>query len=176
MAEFKAKGIDEYISALEKYSDHSEGIIKKAVYKGAGIVAKQVQENIKSLPEEEFRFGTPSNPLVGVTKEQKADLLEGFGISKFDTQAFKAGYPVTDVKLGFDGYGSTSTNVFSWDKTKGKIVKHGQMANVVLARAIESGTTFRKKNAFVRRAVNKARGEATDTMIKTVDDETKKIV
>lgn len=176
MADFKAKGIDEYISALEKYSDRADGIIKQAVYDGAGVMAQAAERAIKALPEEDFRYAFPDHPLTGITAEQKEDLVNGFGITHFSDTLNNSPIPYTHVKLGFDGYGRTSTNVFGWDKTKGKATQHGKLPNIVLARAVESGTSFRVKHPFMRQAVNTARAETTRVMTETVDTETKKIV
>ena len=67
------------------------------------------------------------------------------------------------TKLGFDGYGSIPTRKYP----KG-------VPNQMLMRSIESGTSFRKKNAVVRKSVNGARKKAVKTMGETIDEELRK--
>ena len=68
-----------------------------------------------------------------------------------------------NTKLGFDGYGSVPT----------KSHPNG-IPNTLLMRSIESGTSFRKKNAVVRRSVNQAKASAVKAMADTIDDELRK--
>lgn len=46
----------------------------------------------------------------------------------------------------------------------------------MLARAITKGTTFRKKNRFFPRTVNKYRQETEEIMANTVENELKKYI
>lgn len=87
---------------------------------------------------------------TGVTKK---GLEEGFGISKMQNdQGF------VNVKLGFDGYNE-----------KG-------VANVLMARILESGTSRRPKTPFIRPAVNRAKKPAEKAMQAVLDNEIEKIM
>lgn len=70
-----------------------------------------------------------------------------------------------NVKIGFDGYNDIVTQ--RWPR--------GQ-PNQMVARAVESGTTWMQKNDFVRRAVRASRKRAIEAMKKTVDKGIKKIM
>lgn len=85
MAKFTMKGLDEYVSALVALGRVSNGMIKRAVYDGAGVVADEVRAGIDSLPERE-----------GITKE---GLREGLGLSQMKDED---GY--INTALGFAGY------------------------------------------------------------------------
>ena len=63
-----------------------------------------------------------------------------------------------NVKIGFDGYNDIVTQ--RWPR--------GQ-PNQMVARSVESGTTWMKKNGFVRKAVASSRKRAVEFMKRTVD-------
>lgn len=65
-----------------------------------------------------------------------------------------------NAKVGWDGYGR--------DKTK-KYPKG--VPNQVIARSVNSGTSFRKKNPFVNRAVTKNKKTAVKAMADTIENE-----
>lgn len=152
MATIAVKGLEEYALMLSKLGSASEAITKEAVYAGAAVVADAIKEALKDLPVEDG-FGTDKDPINGITKKQKADLIDGFGLTPIED---KDGYVQT--KAGFDGYGSVPTKKYP----KG-------VPNQLIARSVESGTSFRKKNPFIRRTVNKVRGQAQDAMAKEID-------
>lgn len=164
MAYLQVKGLDEYTKKVKKLSDNSEEIIKRAVYKGAGTVADAVKQGINGLPIQQRSDGRPyfarkGEQLTGVTASQKKDLTKSMGLAPI--QEMKLGY--INTKLGFDGYGSTPTKQYP----RG-------VPNQLLMRGIESGTYFRKKNAVVRRSVNKSRKLAQKNMADTIDEELRK--
>ena len=84
MAKFRMNGVDEYVSALVALGRVSNGMIKRAVYDGAGVVADEVRAGINSLPEKE-----------GITKR---GLREGLGLSQMRDDS---GY--INTSLGFAG-------------------------------------------------------------------------
>lgn len=160
MARFEFGGIDTYIQQLNKLKAATrDGVIGKTVYAGAEIVADSVRSAIQALPVGSGQ--APGNELVDtVTLPQKAGLLDGFGISPMqDDNGF------VNVKLGFDGYNSTRTEKYP----------RGQ-PNVLIARSVNSGTTFRKKTKFVDKAVNSAKKPAETAMDAACSREIEKIM
>lgn len=155
MAKFiTSDNANKYVAMLEKLGNAKQvqTDMKKAIYPAAGFVAKAIERNIKALPVvNDTKRGTPSNPIDGVTQYQKKGLIDGFGIASFQE---RNGF--LNVKLGFDGY----------NKTKGK---NGYQPNVMIARSVESGTSFRKKHPFVAPAVRQARNTAETMMAKELD-------
>lgn len=160
MARFEFGGIDTYIQQLNKLQAATrDDVIGKTVYAGAEVVADSVRSAIQALP---VGSGQASgNELVDtVTLPQKAGLLDGFGISRMkDDDGF------VNVKLGFDGYNSTRTEKYP----------RGQ-PNVLIARSVNSGTTFRKKTKFVDKAVNSAKKAAEAAMDAACSREIEKIM
>ena len=160
MARFEFSGIDNYIKQLNKLQQSTkDGVVGKTVYAGAAVVADSVRRAIQDLPVGDGR--AQGGGLVDtVTLPQKAGLLNGFGISRMkDDDGF------VNVKLGFDGYNSTQTEKYP----------RGQ-PNVLIARSVNSGTTFRKKTKFVDKAVNSARKAAETAMDAACSREIEKIM
>lgn len=157
MATFTFKGLEEYELKLAKLGLNTEKIIGKAVYAGAGVVADAVRKNISSLPivPPKNSFGTATAPISGVTAAQKAGLSDGFGVSHM---RLDNGY--YHVKLGFNGY----------NRTKTKKYPSGQ-PNILIARSVENGTSFRSKHPFVSPAVRNSRKAAEQKMKEILDEE-----
>lgn len=159
MARFMIIGIDDYIAALERLDSQADETIEAAVYVGAGIIADSIKAELQRLPIDEGpnglpRFGTPGNQLNGISRRQKADLINSMGIAPI--QRFRADI---NTKIGWDGYGSVKTKA------------HPQgVPNVLLMRSIESGTSFMKKNPVVRKSVNKTRRNAEEAIKNTINN------
>lgn len=157
MAKFKFEGVDEYVSKLVSLSKVSEGVIKRAVYEGAGIVGDAFLDAIQALPETGEGYPKrgyfPTQMVRGVTAEQKQGLLDGFGYAKMENDN---GY--INTKIGFDGYNATKTAKYP----------NGQ-PNALIARSIESGTSKHQKTPFVRPAISKSKAKAEAAMAASVD-------
>lgn len=160
MAAFQFGGIDNYIAQLNKLQQSTKGgVVGKMVYAGAAVVADSVRRAIQALPVGDGR-ARDGGLVDTVTLPQKAGLLDGFGVSRMkDDDGF------VNVKLGFDGYNATRTEKYP----------RGQ-PNALIARAVNSGTTFRKKTKFVDKAVNSAKKAAESAMDAACSREIEKIM
>ena len=153
--------INSYISQLETLGKKTDDMIGRAIYPAAGIVTNAIADEIRSIPVmPPNKRGTSSDKLTGLTSKQISGLLDGLGISKMENSK---GY--VNVKIGFDGYNTV--------KTKG--YPNGQ-PNVMIARSVVSGTSFRVKNKFVDRAIQKSKRSAEKAIEKQIEIEIKKIV
>lgn len=159
MAKFVVgKGIDEYLEQLRKLSNNADDYIGKSVYEGAKIVADAVRREIQALPIDDDKKHKIRRQ--GIETVQKEGLLNGFGISKMgNDNGFR------HVKIGFDGYNGKVTKKY----------KNGQ-PNVMIARSLESGTSFSNKNPFVTRAVKASKGNAEKEMKQIFEKEIEKIM
>lgn len=160
MARIRFRGLEEYELMLSRLRSRTEEIAGKAIYEGAKIVADAVKENIEALPITRNQRGTPENPIDGITLKQKQGLIDSFGITPMKLED-----GVYNVKLGFDGY----------NDVEGEYWVNGQ-PNQMIARAVESGTSFRKKHPFVRPAVAATRHQAEAKMAQVIDEEIEKIM
>lgn len=144
-------GLDKLISAIEQVD--VEDVCARGMYKAAGMIADAVRENVSALPEQ-----GDGKMLRGVTPEQREDLLNGLGISKFEqTDEY------VQTSIGFHGIGRTKTKKFP-----------GGMPNRTLMRAIESGNSYRTKTPVVRPALNRTKKQAIETLKKEVTEQIKK--
>ena len=163
MAKIEFKGIDEYAKVLSTLANESEEIIKSAVYKGAAIVADEIKSGINSIPIQEGNnglppVGTPENKLYGISRKQKGDLMDSFGLAPMENDG-----DYIQTKAGVDGYGSIPTKKYP-----------GGVPNVMLMRSIESGTSFRDKHPVFRQATNRARKRAEEAMRSEIDNQMQK--
>lgn len=159
MAKLKMQGLEEYENQLLKLENVSRECIGRAIHAGAREIADQVRQNIQLLPIDERKVKN-GQMLHGITAAQKRGLLDGFGIARLQNDN---GY--MNVKLGFAGYNNVVTKSFP----------NGQ-PNSMIARSVNSGTSFRQKIPFVDSAVSAKRDAAEKAMKDTFDDEIKKVV
>lgn len=163
MAKIEFKGINEYAKVLAALGNESEEIVKSAVYKGAAIVADEIKSGINSIPIQEGNnglppVGTPENKLYGISRKQKGDLMDSFGLAPMENDG-----DYIQTKAGVDGYGSIPTKKYP-----------GGVPNVMLMRSIESGTSFRDKHPVFRQATNRARKRAEEAMKNEIDNQMQK--
>lgn len=161
MATIQFKKGDEYLAKIAKLeAGLRDEICGSAIYGAAGIVADEIRASLEQIPTDEG-FGTSGSPVRGPRKVQVKGLEEGLGIASMQDDG--TGY--FHVKIGFDGYNKVVTR--RWP--------NGQ-PNQMVARSVESGTTWMQKNPFVRRAVTTSRKRALDFMKNSVDQTIKKIM
>lgn len=148
MAKLNIQPYEEYMAMLENLSNKDmEVTITSALFEGAKIVADEIKDEMK-------RLQTSDNMYLGLTDIEKKDLIDGFGIASVQHRN-----DVYDVKIGFDGYGSKPT--VRWPKG---------VPIPLTARALISGTSFRRKNDFVRRAVRRKKKIAIEKMNEVINE------
>lgn len=161
MATITFKKGDEYLMKLSKLSNATiHEVCGPAIYDAAGLVADRIMSEFRKVPTDE-RFGTEGTPAIGPKKIQKKALYDCYGITKMEEDA--NGF--LNVKIGFDGYSGIKTK--KWP--------NGQ-PNQLIARAIESGTTYMLKHPFVKNGVSASKKKALEIMKKRVDDNIEKIM
>ena len=152
MAKCEVISVDNFIKDIDARSKDFEKMAGAAIYKGAAILADQLRANIEALPERP-RSSKKGEMVKGVTKQQKQALLDHMGISKM--QNVDGTY---DIKIGFEGY----------DNDKTKSYPNGHPISMI-ARSVESGTSFLQKTPFIRPASQKAKGPAEQAMKKEIE-------
>jgi HK97 gp10 family phage protein len=151
MAKMTVKGLDKYNKMLDQLGKEAPKVAKKAVYRGADIVANEVRRGLEKNLSDPHYAGTGEGDYK--TTKPTGDLLAALGVAPIDTDA-KGN---TNTKIGFDGY------------------DHKGVPNALKARAMESGTSTLRKRPFVRPAVNATKRSAQDAMGKVVEEEIAKI-
>lgn len=159
MAKFQFEGVDNYISELQKLYDDTEEIIGAAIYQGAAVVMKSVVSAIDGI-QTDNRFGTPENKTIGPNSYQKEGLRQSIGIAKLRKDS-----SFWNVKIGFDGYNGLKTK--TWPQ--------GQ-PNAMVARSVESGTSWMQKQPFMRKAESSSRVKCEQAMASEIDKQISKRV
>lgn len=153
MPRIKITGLDEYVAKIEKLGYYAAEYVGKAIYEGAEVVADHTKAALENLPVDNR---TNVEYRTSINEKQKRGLIESFGIAsaRYDGNFY-------NVKTGFDGYNEIVTN--RWPQ--------GQ-PNMVIARSLESGTSFMRKNPVVSRATR----ESKDACIKAMEKSLKKSI
>ena len=147
-------GINEYLQTLNRLGKEIEGISKQAVYEGAKIIADEIKNNIEALSTDE-EWGTPKKMKEGPTKAEKENIARGLGIAHMQDNK-----GTIKTKIGYDDAGYDENN------------KPIQM----IARSVNSGTSFMKKNPFFEKGVRNSRNKAKQKMIEVAEKELGKTV
>lgn len=163
MAKLTLTGFDEYYSKLERLGAESENVCKKAVYQGAKVLADQISDSINSLPAvkevdnlKAYKSGEKSQLSIA----QKKGLKDGLGIAPFKIEG-----GAINTSIGFDGYNSIKTKKYP----------NGQ-PNQLIARVVESGSSYMDKKPFIRPSVNQAKTNVINAMKEVIDEEFNKIM
>lgn len=162
MATFSFDFIEDYYVLLEQLSESEtiRAVCGETIYAGADVMADAIRKEIDALPVDPInKIGSESEPLVGINKIQKKGLQDSFGITPIQRDGW--GY---NVKLGFDGYNEFYTEEYP-----------GGQPNSLIARSVNSGTYFRKKNPFIDRAIRSAKKETEAAMVAASDRAFKKL-
>ena len=140
MAKFDASGTDEMIRLLNGLGKETEKVCSMALYKGMQVAADALAEAIEALPTERFHPMPGSRngkePLNVLTEDDKADMLAGIGIAKFE----------------HTGNGvSSAASIEGYSRHKSTRFPNG-IPLPMIARSIESGSSARKKHPFIRKS------------------------
>ena len=147
---FSFEGMDDYVAYLESVGNGATGMAKRSLYEGVAVVGEAIRQAIIDLPY---------HPTNGISHEQKQGLLDGLGYA-----VMKRKKGSWYLKIGFDGYNSVQTKKYP----------NGQ-PNAMIAAAINSGTSRRKRTNFIYKAVNKSKQESLAAMKRQFDDDIKNL-
>lgn len=149
------KGLDEYLSKLENLEFAADDVAGEAIYHGAAIVADEVRRRIEALPT----AGDQRRVNMGIKPSEKQGLLDGLGIAAMRTEG-----SYINVKIGMDGYNADKTKAYPNGKP-----------NAMIARSIESGSQFMRKQPFIAPAVRATKSAAETEMQRVIDEKITKI-
>lgn len=143
MANIKTDGLDDLIRQMEDIGANVDAAIGEAVYKGAGIVADAIRQEVRNIPKN-----------ANLTDKERQGLLDGIGIAKMENRD-----GLRNVRIGFNGYNEQVTKKYP----KGT-------ANALIARAVSKGTYFRSSYNFIAKAVKKSKDNALKEMAVVFDN------
>ena len=149
MARKKVKGGEAFSNLMAGLSGYAVvEVMRSTCYAGAGELADAVKNEINNLPVQKgYMRKNQKRNVIG--EHDKKMLLERLGVSRIEATGDRA-----SVAIGFDGYNDRPTKKYP----KGVPVP-------LIARSIESGSSVRQKNPFMRRAYNNAKPKVEQKMM-----------
>lgn len=188
----KIEGMSEISSMLSELDEKADFVASFALYEGAGEMAKAVNDAAKSIQTESFQYAKPGTKRMPSPEEKQILLDNGaMGIAKFQHDGEEVN---TSIGYNRAGYANVNWNhMSSGARTNYKAVSlKGHESNAssflkalrraggstigkgaqnqkpvgVIANAINSGTSFMKKQPFFRKGVSAGTPRA-ESAIKT---------
>lgn len=149
-------GMDELEKKLGQLGEKGQEIASVGLYEGAGVMADAVSQAVQGIATKPYRY--VFNGWTRYPSPEEKKLLENArkGVAKFKKSPMRVD---TSVGLQNSGYGELN----------GKTVPIPLIAN-----AINSGTSFRKKQPFFRKATSRS-GEAEAAIEKKLREEIDKL-
>lgn len=151
MATWKFSNLETWTIKIEKCTKNSDKILGNAIYDGAKIVADACKDALWTLPVDDTPYRLDMRK--GIRANERIDLIDSMGIAKLQNDN-----DYLNVKVGFDGYNRYDT------------------ANQVIARSIESGTSFLPKFGVLRKATKNSKKACEAAMQARLDQELNNIM
>lgn len=152
----KIEGMADISEMLTKLGEKAQGVAGKGLYEGAGVMADEIRNGAAGIKSEKFHYA------VFITRdpshEEKAAIQDSVGIAKFQ----KNGSEV-NTSVGYRNAG--------YAELKGKSVPIPKIVN-----AINSGTSFMKKQPFVRKAATSGAQKAEAAITKMIEQKFDEII
>lgn len=151
----KAEGMEEISEMLSQMEEKAPAVAARALYKGAGLMAEAVNQAAAAIKTEPFKWASKSRGETRLPSPEEKEIVQtaAAGIAKFD----KNGSEI-DTSVGFKNSG--------YAELSGKMVPIPAIVN-----AINSGTSFMRKQPFVRKAAGTASNRVLEEMRKSIEEE-----
>lgn len=176
----EATGMEELFKKLDKLGEEGERAASRALYEGARVIADAVSSAVQGIATEPFKYAKAGKRRLPSHEEKAAIAGAAHGVSRFRKQIKKidtsvgynnAGYANVDFNhmnsksrtnykaYSLKGHDSNST---SFLKAVGKYQRglQNQKPVGVIAGSINSGTSFMKKQPFLRKAFSTSKKAA----------------
>lgn len=163
-------GADELLRKMDKLPDKAAKIAAEALYEGADVMADAVSQAVQGIATEAFHYAKGGETRLPSPEEKAIVAGQPRGVSKFENNG-----TVISTKIGIssDGYSKITWNHARTNiRTKYKKQESGQYAQAahgggesskpvaVIINSIEHGTSFMKKQPFMRKAIKQTTGAA----------------
>ena len=187
--ETETEGMAEISEMLEEFEERAPAIAAQGLYMGAAEMQKAVLKEMKSVKTAAFKYAKGGEQRLPSPEEKAVLEHAGVGISPFEKNGSEIN---TSVGFNQDGYADVNLNHMSSQQRtnykaqsfKGKssmttstlkaagVYKRGQQNQKpvgVIANAINSGTSFMKKQPFVRKGAKNGQKLAENAMKETIE-------
>ena len=155
--QLKVGGMEEISETLTKLGEKAPGVAARALYEGAGIMAREINQKADQIRTSPFRYAANGQTRLPSPEEKEIVKQAAAGIAKFD----KNGTEV-NTSVGFRNAG--------YAELAGKTVPVPKIVN-----AINSGTSFMPKQPFVRQAAKTGAAKAMKAMRESIDKDFEEI-
>ena len=136
------EGADELLRKMDKLPEKAAKIAAEALYEGAGVMADAVSQAVHGIATENFQYAAGGRTRMP-SPEEKAILEKAkHGVARFRNDGTKI-----QTSIGFDNSGYAELN----GKTK---------PIPLIANSINHGTSFMKKQPFLRKAFSQNQSAA----------------
>lgn len=149
--QMKVEGTEEISKMLTTMADKAPGVASQAVYSGAGLMRDEVAKGAESIRTAPFKWAGSNDYRLPSPEEKEIVMQADPGIAKFDKNG-------TEVQTSV-GYANSG---YAYLKGKLKPIP-------VIVNAINSGTSFMRKQTFVRTAARKAKSKTEQAMKEVVE-------
>lgn len=155
----KVDGMAEISEQLSQLGESATSVASQALYEGAGVMADAITKSAETIRTEEFHYSVFPGATTRLPSPEEKEIVmnAAAGIAKFR----KSGTEV-DTAVGFRNAG--------YAQLRGKTVPIPVIVN-----AINSGTSFMKKQPFFRKAASQATPKAMQAMKNAVETAWSKI-
>ena len=194
---FKSEGVTELMKTITALSDRAEFVASVALYEGAGVMVKAIEAEANRIQTAPFQYAAGGEMRLPSPEEKEIVTgADAFGIAEFRK---RLGSVDTSVGYNRSGYAPVNWNHMSSSaRTNYKAQRFKNLDNMttstlkfagvykrgvqnmkpigVIANSINSGTSFMKKQPFMRRAVTKATPEAEKAIIEKGESLIDKII
>ena len=147
--EMSAEGLDGIGEMLGALEEQAEGVAARGLYEGAGIMASAIVQAAQGIQTEKFQGKRDSRKPS--PEEKEIVMAASVGIARFE----KNGSEV-NTSIGYQNTG--------YAELAGKTVAVPKVVS-----AINSGTSFMKKQPFVRKARTKATAQAVAAIRQSIE-------
>lgn len=155
--QLKVDGMAELSETLSKMEQQAPAVAAQALFEGAGVMADEIRKGAEAIKTEPFKYAKPGEYRLPSPEEKQIILDAGAGIAKFN----KNGTEV-DTSVGFQSSG--------YAELEGKTRPIPLIVN-----SINSGTSFMKKQPFIRKAKNTGGKKAISKMTQKIESEWEKL-
>ena len=154
----KVEGMEEISEMLTKLEGDAEAVAALGLYEGAGVMADAIKSGTGSIRTAPFKWASTRRGETRLPSPEEKEIVMNAeaGIARFN----KDGSEV-DTSVGYSNAG--------YAELRGKTVPVPQIVN-----AINSGTSFRKKQPFFRKAVSKGSKAAEAAIAAKIEEELEK--
>ena len=195
----QAEGLDEVGKMLNELGDSAKFVASFSLYEGAKVLADAVTQEAKTIQTEPFHYAAVNGVTFRLPSPEEKEIITNNGA--MGIAHFKEYGNGVDTSIGYNGSGYAPVNwnhmsskartnykvqsfkgkmhmTTSTLKAAGVYQRGAQNAKPigVIANAINSGTSFMKKQPFIRKGIAKGQTKAIEAIVERIESLYQKII